>query len=81
MLHAKPPELHVTLRASQTCNAVLALRDPRGKTVATWKLHLARGTDTLALALPQKTRHKGRDTLRIQVGGGKATIVAITIRA
>ena len=81
VLHAKPPKLHITLTVSQTCNAVLVLRDAKGKTVATWKVRLARGTDKLALVLPLKARRQGRDTLRLQVGTGKAKTIPVTIRA
>ena len=81
VLHAKPPKLHVAVRASLACTAVLVLQDAAGTTVATWKIHLVRGTDKLALALPQKARHKGRDSLRLQVGSGKVKVVPVTIRA
>jgi streptogramin lyase len=80
-LHAKAPQLHMTVKASQACKALLVLRDSKGKTVATWKLRLARGTNKLALTLPPKARHKGRDTLRLRVGGGAVQAVLVTIRA
>jgi hypothetical protein len=79
-LDTKPPKLHVTLKASDACSAVLTLLGPKGKTVASWKLHLLRGTTKLALVLPPKARHKGHDTLRVQTGNTKAKTLRVTLR-
>ena len=49
--------------------------------LARWSVDLAPGERELALALPAKARHKGRDTLRVQIGAGKAKTVSVAVRA
>ena len=48
--------------------------------VARWNLRLTAGTRNLVLALPPKARHRGRDTLRVQIGNAKAKTVAVILR-
>ena len=77
----KKPALHVTLKLSKANKVVLTLLGPNGKIVACWSTELKAGIRTLTLALPAKARHKGRDTLRVQIGTNKAKTTPVLIRA
>jgi large repetitive protein len=76
----KKPKLHVTLKVSKTTTIVLTLVGPKGRIVARWTVHLTSGTKHLALALPAKARHKGRDTLRVRIGTGKPKTTHVLLR-
>ncbi len=77
----KRPKLRVTLRVSKTATIVLTLLGPKGKIVARWSVHLKPGIKHLALALPAKARHKGRDTLRVRIGSSKPKTTHVLLRA
>jgi hypothetical protein len=79
-LDAKSPKLHVSVKASKTCEAVLVLLAPNGKQLARWTVHLTAGNHALTLVLPAKARHTGRDRLRIQASGAKPTTITISVR-
>ncbi len=68
-LAAKRPTLAFTVKVSKKGRFVFSLRTSKGKTVASWSLELKPGTHKLALLVPLKARHAGRDTLRIAETG------------
>jgi len=80
-LDTKSPKLHVTLKASKACEAVLVLLAPNGKQLARWTVHLKAGSSKLTLALPAKVRHPGRDHLRVQTGAAKPTMITVLFRS
>jgi hypothetical protein len=71
-LHAKHPSLDFTVTLSKATTLHLTLLDARGKPLASWTEPLSAGKHTLTLRLPLRTRHPGRDKLRIAEPGNPA---------
>ena len=79
-LKAKHPTITFTVTLSKATLLHLTLTTAKVKKLAGWTKHESAGKHTIALLLPVKARHAGRDKLRItETGNPTARTVAVTI--
>jgi hypothetical protein len=79
-LSAEKPTLRLTAHVSKPTTLDLRLADAKGRTLAHWRTRAKKGVNILALLLPAKARHPGRDKLRVSSAGStKPETFAVTV--
>jgi hypothetical protein len=78
-LRSQKPELSFVARLSKPTTLSIVLRDASSRTVAHWTKNAKLGANRIALPLPLKARHAGRDKLIVRAAGIRPKTVWVTV--